>query len=97
MSYDISFKQQRNAKRVEELWYRLPVPVVPSIASTKGWLIDFDFGGRHNDVCYPEGYKPLLFDGYLLHDLQTLEEEEKELILPLLTRVTSIFFMIYKR
>ena len=33
----------------------------------------------------------------LLHDLQTLEEEEKERILPLLTRVTSIFFMIYKR
>ena len=29
----------------------------------KGWLIDFDFGGRHNDVCYPEGYKPLLYDG----------------------------------
>ena len=28
-----------------------------------GWLIDFDFGGNHGMVRYPEGYKHLLDDG----------------------------------
>jgi hypothetical protein len=29
----------------------------------EGWLIDFDFGGRHNAASYPKGYKHLLDDG----------------------------------
>ena len=32
--------------------------------SAVGWLIDFDFGGKHNAVTYPKGYKVFLYDGY---------------------------------
>jgi hypothetical protein len=28
-----------------------------------GWLIDFDFGGKHGDVEYPKGYRHWLEDG----------------------------------
>jgi serine/threonine protein kinase len=31
--------------------------------SSKGWLIDFDFGGQHDVVTYPKGYKDFLRDG----------------------------------
>ena len=31
--------------------------------AVKGWLIDFDYGGKHNSVVYPKGYKQLLADG----------------------------------
>ena len=32
--------------------------------SAEGWLIDFDYGGKHVDnVCYPNGYKDMLYDG----------------------------------
>jgi regulator of extracellular matrix RemA (YlzA/DUF370 family) len=29
----------------------------------KGWLIDFDYGGKLNSVTYPEGYSQVLLDG----------------------------------
>jgi hypothetical protein len=29
----------------------------------KGWLIDFDYGGKHGEVEYPKGYRHLLDDG----------------------------------
>ena len=29
----------------------------------KGWLIDFDYGGVHDMVVYPKGYKDILHDG----------------------------------
>jgi len=29
----------------------------------KGWLIDFDYGGKHGVVSYPKGYQFLLHDG----------------------------------
>ena len=32
--------------------------------SAEGWLIDFDYGGKHvDDVCYPKGYKDMMYDG----------------------------------
>jgi WD domain, G-beta repeat len=31
--------------------------------SCDGWLIDLDFGGKHDFVSYPKGYKDSLYDG----------------------------------
>ena len=35
----------------------------PTNNDCKGWLIDFDFGGKHGTVTYPMGYEHLLHDG----------------------------------
>ena len=34
-----------------------------SVNDCKGWLIDFDYGGKHAEVEYPKGYRHLLDDG----------------------------------
>ena len=34
----------------------------------KGWLIDFDFGGKSGERCYPKGYRQVLADGQRLAD-----------------------------